>query len=334
MGKKWILQCVAAGLFAVAAPVLCYFAGFWSGSGGEVSTTPPQLATEPMTEAATLPPETVSGSVDGAIVIPVSTDTGIEDMPLDEYLTGVLLAEIPESFHDQARQAQAVAARTFTLWLLEHPKHGLAAVCTDSACCQAWREPGEDTATALAAQAVADTDGQVVVYQGALIDATYFSCSGGRTEAAVAVWGSDVPYLQSVESPGEEIAEHDMDTVLLTAQELREKILAQEPEVDLAGSPGDWFTDIRYTEGGGIAALKVGGVEISGTRLRQILGLRSTNITITATDSGAMITTRGYGHRVGLSQYGAQAMALEGSTYAEILTHYYVGTELAVYGEN
>ena len=323
MRKRWIMQCVAAGLFAVAAPLVCYFAGLRAGGAGTAAETaaPTITVTEP-----------APAEVDETILIPVLTAEGIVDMRLNTYLTGVLMAELPVSFHEQAWQAQAVAARTFTLGLLENPKHDTAAVCTDAACCQGWTEPTAGEAFDLASRAVSATDGQVVVYAGRLIDATYFSCSGGRTEAAVAVWGSDVPYLQSVESPGEEIAAYDTDSVLMTAGELRDKLLSALPEADLSGSPEGWFTDPQYTDGGGIERVTVGGVEVAGTKLRQILGLRSTNITITATESGAMFTTRGYGHRVGLSQYGAQAMALSGSTYEEILTHYYVGTEIVTYG--
>ena len=174
---------------------------------------PPEGTTAP-TEESLLPP------TDGCILMDVLLEDGtVAQLPLDEYLVGVLLAEMPASFPVQAQMAQAVVARTYALrqWA-KGGKHENAAVCTDPACCQAWisyedysKKAGESDARKAADQAalaVTGTDGQALFYGGALIDATYFSCSGGRTETAVAVWGNDVPYLQSVDSPGEEDALH------------------------------------------------------------------------------------------------------------------------------
>lgn len=182
----------------------------------------------------------------------------------------------------------------------------------DPSCCQGWisyedycaktGDDGPDCAQA-AAQAVKATDGLVLVYDGALIDATFFSCSGGRTETAVEVWGSDVPYLQSVESPGEE-APHNEDTVSFSAEEFSARILSQNPGADLSGLPSSWFGDTSVTEGGGVEALEIGGVFFSGKELRSLLGLRSTVFTVSVLGDEIFFQTRGYGHRVGMSQYG------------------------------
>ena len=172
-------------------------------------------------------------------------------------------------------------------------------------------------------QAVRETENQVLVYEGSLIDATYFSSSGGRTEAAVAVWGSDVPYLQAVDSPGEEIASDYVKTVQFSSEEFTMKL-----GENLSGQPETWFGLITYTDGGGVDTIEIGGKVYTGKDLRSRLGLRSTAFLISAVGDTVTVTTRGFGHRVGMSQYGAEAMAQNGSTCSQILSHYYPGTTL------
>jgi stage II sporulation protein D len=171
-----------------------------------------------------------------------------------------------------------------------------------------------------------ETAGQVLRYDGALIEATYFSCSGGMTEDAAAVWGSDLPYLQSTPSPGEEKAEHFTDTVTFTAEEFARRL-----DIAPEGLPATWFSEPVYTDGGGILTMEIGGVTFKGTTLRQLLGLNSTAFILSAVGDTITVTTKGFGHRVGMSQYGADAMAVQGSTYEQILLHYYRGTTLEAY---
>lgn len=251
-------------------------------------------------------------------------------MDLEEYLVGVVLAEMPASFETEALKAQAVVARTYTLRAHEgRSKHERAAVCTDSACCQAYRSSedylmsgGTNENVAKIRSAVTDTSGYVLTYEGELIEATYFSCSGGTTEDAVAVWGTEIPYLQSVPSPGEENAAHYTDRVDFTFEQLKEKL-------DLPTEYEDFqFGNISYTSGGGVSEMTVCGIRFQGTQLRKLLGLRSTAFMITTDGETVTFHTRGFGHRVGMSQYGADAMAVSGSCYEEILQHYYPGTVL------
>ena len=255
----------------------------------------------------------------------------IIQLSMDDYLTCVLLAEMPASFEDEALKAQSVVARTYAMRAAEGAsKHEDAAVCTDSSCCQGYTDPehylskgGKEENIRRIRALVRSTDGQVLTYEGNLIEATYFSCSGGATEDAVAVWGTDVPYLQSVISPGEEQATHYTDTVTFTAAEFSSKL-----GLELSGMPSLWFTSVTYTNGGGVDTMTIGGEVFSGTQLRKMLNLRSTAFTVMTQADTITIQTRGYGHRVGMSQYGADAMAATGSTYSEILAHYYQGTEL------
>ena len=256
----------------------------------------------------------------------------IVKMPLDNYLVSVVLSEMPAKFSEEALKAQAVVARTYALRHEEKgKKHKPAAVCVNSGCCQGYisetdylAKGGKAKNVEKIKKAVESTKDMVLLYEGKYIDATYFSCSGGMTEDAVAVWGSDVPYLQSTESPGEEIAKHYTDTVQFSAEEFRKKI-------GISGGKDSAVRveDIQYTDGGGIESLKVCGMTLKGTEFRRLLGLRSTAFTITVLGETVTITTKGYGHRVGMSQYGAQAMALEGKSFEEILLHYYAGVTLS-----
>ena len=252
-------------------------------------------------------------------------------LDMDEYLVGVLLGEMPADFEPEAKKAQAVVARTFTrrAWVTGG-KHGDGSVCADSGCCQAYLPPeeyisrgGNAEAVASARAAVEATSGLVLTYEGNLIEATYFSCSGGSTEDAVAVWGTDVPYLRAVDSPGEEGAAHYSDTLSFTVGEIQNKL-----GVSLTGAPENWIGKATYTAGGGIETLIIGGKIFTGTQIRQKLGLRSTAFTVSANVEGVAFVTKGFGHRVGMSQYGADAMAVAGSTFEEILAHYYRGTTL------
>jgi len=270
-----------------------------------------------------------------AITVPVLTaDETVENLDLDTYLTGVILAEMPASFQVDALMAQAVVVRTYTLRCYDgKSKHESAAICTDSACCQGYcsqenylLQGGKSADIKKVRSAVRMTKNLVLTYQGELIDATYFSCSGGSTEDAVAVWGTDIPYLRATDSPGEEAAMHYTDSITFTAEELSNQ-LGLNPE----GEPTSWFGEAVYTAGGGVDELSICGITFKGTQLRKLLGLRSTAFTVSVDADSVTFHTRGYGHRVGMSQYGADAMAVAGSTYPEILTYYYQGTELTLY---
>lgn len=268
----------------------------------------------------------------GQFQIPVLlADGSVENMDLDAYLTRVVLAEMPAEFETEALKAQAVVARTYTMRrYYSARKHANAAVCTDHTCCQAYCTEADFLARGESEKmlnkvknAVVLTRGQVLEYEGELIEATYFSCSGGRTEDAVAVWGEEIPYLQAIDSPGEEKASHYMDTVTFSQTELQEKL-----GLDLSQSSGAWIGEITYTDGGGVDTIYIGGSLFNGTQVRKLLGLRSTAFVITAVGNTVTVTTKGYGHRVGMSQYGADAMAATGKDYRQILSYYYRGTTL------
>lgn len=273
-------------------------------------------------------------TLSGSEMICVQMKDGIiQDMELEKYVVSVVLQEMPASFEQEALKAQAVVARTYTMKRkAAGGKHIGADICTDSTCCQAYcseedylSKGGTKEELDKVKKAVLDTKDLVLVYNGALIEATYFSCSGGMTEDATAVWGSYIPYLQAVESPGEEFADHYTDTVLFSIEEFENLI-----EMDLNDYPETWIESVSYTPGGGVKTIRICGIDYDGTQIRKKLNLRSTAFIMTALGNTVTVTTKGFGHRVGMSQYGAEAMALNGKNFTEILAHYYAGTTLEI----
>ena len=224
----------------------------------------------------------------------------MEEWAVDDYLIGVVLAEMPAWFEAEALKAQAVVARTYALKAYRTGgKHGDGSVCTQPGCCQAYisedaylQEKGSTADLEKIRAAVEETSGYVLVYDGDLIEATYFSCSGGRTEDAVAVWGTVYPYLQAVESPGEEDAAAFYREKIFTPEQFRKALAVQ-----LKGQPEDWFGKVTYTAGGGVETMTIGGVAYKGTTLRSLLGLRSTMFSISLEDGNILVRMKGYGHR-------------------------------------
>lgn len=316
MDKKWKPVVVAVAL-GVVLPQLLLSAAKPQELPETQELTQPQTQAVPSSQATYLPMLTKQNSV--------------HVVELEQYVLGVVLAEMPAEFEEEALKAQAVVARTYALRRLSgKDRHRDVAVCTESGCCQAYMtkeeflESGETLeGFEKIARAVAFTKGQVLTYAGAPIEATYFSCSGGRTESAVAVWGEVIPYLQAVDSPGEENADKYWEEVYFTAEQFEEALGR-----DLSGTPQSWLGKRTFTPGDGVQTMVIGGITYAGTELRALLDLNSTAFLMTADDKGITIETLGKGHRVGMSQYGADAMARNGSSYDEILMHYYQGTRI------
>lgn len=284
-----------------------------------------------------------SGQMDAEASLRVLDGDTVLEMDLGEYLLGVVRAEMPASFHQEALKAQAVAARTYTLYKLRTGgNHGDAAdICTDHTCCQAyigeaqaranWGEDA-DVCEGKIREAVTATDGQVILYGGVPVLAVFHSSSAGLTRAAGEVWLSDLPYLQAVSSP--ETAErvpNYYSRVDFSQEELRQKLLAAFPEADLRGGMEAWLGDAQRDTAGSVSTLSVGGVTVKGASLRAALGLRSACFTWEAQEGTLAFFVTGYGHGVGMSQYGANAMAENGAGYREILTHYYTGVTVDPY---
>ncbi len=262
------------------------------------------------------------------------SDGQVTEMDLNQYLWGVVAAEMPASFSQEALKAQAVAARTYALNKGPSFNHPDADLCTDYACCQAWiaRDKAQGNWGDKAAEytnkittAVAETGNQVILYQGQLIDAVFHSSSSAATQDAVEVWGNSVPYLQSVDSPEGEGVPNYESQVTLTTQEFKDAFLKAQPTASLEGDPASWVGTIERTQSGSVHAITIGGVTVSGAQARQIFSLRSASFDVSLSGDTFTFSVTGFGHGVGMSQYGADAMAEEGKGYVEILQHYYTG---------
>lgn len=266
-------------------------------------------------------------------------DGSIEKLTLADYLWGVVAAEMPASFESEALKAQAVAARTYWAVLAGTSRHEEADICADSSCCQAyidrekasanWGDKGAEY-TARISQAVAQTDGLCVTYESKPIQALFFSSAPGSTVDAQAVWGREVPYLVSVDSPeGEEVPNY-RSQLTLTTGEFRALVAEQYPSADLTGPVSGWISDFVWEPSGTVNTVKVGGVTLSGGQMRKLLGLRSACFGVSVSGEEMTFHVTGYGHGVGMSQYGANAMARQGKKFADILTWYYTGTQIAL----
>ena len=284
-----------------------------------------------------LPP----GELASARTLRVLDGDTVTEMSFSDYLQGVLRAEMPASFQEDALRAQAVAARTYTYYKMSSGgNHGdTADICTDHSCCQAFL--GKDRAAdnwgknaeryeAKIENAVSATEGLVALYDGEPILAVFHSSSAGETWNSGEVWAQDLPYLQSVSSPEGEGVPNYYSTVELTEAEFREKFLAARPEADLSGPASGWIRD-PVMDGVHVESVTIGGVSVSGPSVRSIFGLRSASFTAEAGDGKITFYVTGYGHGVGLSQYGANAMAEAGSTWREILEHYYTGVTIGTW---
>lgn len=272
--------------------------------------------------------------------IRVLVDGSVQEMPLETYVAGVVAAEISPTFPADALRAQAVAARTYAVHKMrtggkDLPVHNGADVCDDYHHCTAYVELAAEASArwgknapayeSAVEQAVRDTAGQILTVGGEPIVAVFCAASGPKTEAAADVWGSDISYLRSVDSPGGDACPRYRADVTVSAADFRKKAGETFPSADLSGAPDTWFKASERSAAGGVKTVQLGGVRVEGTAVRDMFGLNSTNFTITPAKDAITFHTIGYGHGVGLSQYGAKYMAEHGSDYKTILTHYYTG---------
>lgn len=322
-------------LFALIFPV----AASWNGAAApEKSDTPGSPGDTGLPNREPDAESRVPG--DGDTIALLDGDT-LREITVREYLAGALSAEMPASFEPEALKAQAVALRSFLFHKRLHrsSSHPEADICASSSCCAAWK-----SAEYLRGKWGADFDGNIARINAA-VDATadmyllygdepaqavFHSSSAGRTESSGEVWGEALPYLVSVASPEDEsTVPNFVASVTVSADDFRETVNAKYPDADLSGDISAWLGASVLDESGRLDYVAVGGVPLTGTQIRSLFGLRSAAIEFTVGSSTVTMTTRGYGHGVGMSQYGANVMAAQGADYQEILANYYPGTELA-----
>ena len=334
-------QVMAFSLFALALafalPLLFYLPGR---SAAAEPDAPPEAAVE-SGPASAPPAEPGEPVLDASIMLDVLTEDGAEQRSMAEYLPLALAGEMPASFAPEALKAQAVALRSYALYYRAHRKeaHPEADVCCRPGCCAAlaaedalranWGEKYDEYYGKLAA-AVAETDGQYLVWEDAPALAVFHASSAGQTENAAAL-GMTQAYLVSVDTPetAEEV-KNLLTTVEVTAEDFAASVRSLLPEAELSGAPETWVGAVRLDAAGRVERAEIGGQSLSGLALRQLFSLRSTDFTLAWSGGRFVFRVRGYGHGLGMSQYGAQLMARAGADYAEILRHYYPGTELVM----
>ena len=281
------------------------------------------------------------------VVLPIlNSATGeVEQVPLRDFLIGAAASEMPASYQDEAIKAQIIAAHSYALanrdaqqanpdpdlkgaWFAANPDghegyirpDGLKAV---------WGDQYQEYYDRLAAL-VDEVGDLVVTYEGNPALTTYYALCNGTTETSEAVWGQALPYLVSVDSALDLTSPDCEQTLTLSMQDVYDKLNLAFYTLDLSGTPDTWFGQTERDDAGYVSTVQIGGQTIKGTELREALGLRSADFTVTVGEDNAFtFTTRGFGHGVGLSQYGANALAITGKRYDEILSHYYPGTTLA-----
>ena len=285
--------------------------------------------------------EKPSADSEKIVSVYIAQEDKVTDMKESQYLKEVVSAEMPAGFEFEALKAQAVAARSYLVsrqnaYKISGPpeEHKGADICTDPTHCKAWisEEKRRESWGADAdknwdkiSKAVEETNGEVITYNGEVISAVFHSTSSGKTESSKDVWGGERPYLVSVESYGDTLSPKYKSEKEISLGEFKK--IAEE-NIDGVDFSKGIIGNIARSDAGGILTIEVGGVKVKGTVLRKIYDLRSTNIEITIDGDRVNFDVKGFGHGVGMSQYGANYLASQGKDYKEILKAYYTGVEI------
>lgn len=272
----------------------------------------------------------------------------VQEVPAVDYICGVLAAEVPASYHEEALKAQAVAAFTYACHARENnlanPQKnsgiGGADLSDDSGTYEAYLPETAarvkwgknfDSQWSRIHGAVEQVAGKVIVWQGRPIDAVFFSASAGRTEDSADVWGDSVPYLKSVDSSFDKYAPDYSSRKQFSRDEFASRVKAKYPAAVLGADPAKWLLSVSRSQAGGVKRAALGGVSVDGSVLRSLFGLRSTNFTLAYRNGTFTFDVKGNGHGVGMSQYGAEYLAAHGKTWEQIISYYYTGVSIAAY---
>ncbi|HIZ29676.1 MAG TPA: stage II sporulation protein D [Candidatus Fournierella merdipullorum] len=351
--KRALLPIALFALLTYCLPLVSLFVpALASGDEAGASSAPESARTNQSPAAQFLAPEAeqepeATGSADSEVIR--LWDAGSQqvlEVPLLEYLIGAAASEMPVTWPDEALKAQAIASHSYALyqrdrasadklegaWFSADPARRQGYM-TREVLQSYWGEAFEANWARLEALFTPILH-QVLTYEGAPAAACYHAISNGQTEASENVWSEALSYLAGVDSTLDLTAEGYEQTVTYTTQQMYDAIVLAVPGAEPEqGKPESWFGEASYTAAGYVDEIRCAGVFIRGTDLRTALGLRSACFSIQYADGVFSVTTKGYGHGVGLSQYGASAMALTGKSCAEILAHYYPGTALETLAE-
>lgn len=290
-------------------------------SGGQTENANEEAFEKSTNEPAQAPKENVK-------VLSASSGK-VSELTLSDYLIGAVAAEIGYSSEPEAIKAQAVACHTLLLYKKSHKTEDLAEadisdtsqkIMTQEEQKEKWGE-NYDSYHKKIAECIESVEDKVLCFDGEPIMATFFSISNGKTENAENVWGKGLPYLVSVDSPDDKLSPDFSSTVSVTADEFKKNLT--EKGASPKGEKEEWIGSVTMNSTGTVKSITLCGKEFSGTEVRSIFSLKSATFTLKYEKGKFVFTVSGYGHGVGMSQYGANAMAKKGNTYDEILTHYY-----------
>lgn len=340
--RRTLLELALFALLSFLIPLACFLL---SDSTRPAAAEPaPTAAAEPAPEAPagerTAAPEPTPTGEEPLLVLDTGTNT-VLTVPVRDYVLGSVASEMPITWPDEALKAQAVASHSYALYQKSHAdRRSLSGAflsadparregfMTDEVLHSYWADAYDQNYARLAAL-VDEVLDQVLLYEGEPAAACYHAISNGRTEASQNVWEQTLPYLQGVDSHTDR-ADPDCEARFdLTRPQMEHLLAVAFPDYELPQDPADWFGAQEYTDAGYVSRIQVAGQWVRGTVLRRVLALRSACFSIQwqPGEEQFALTTWGYGHGVGLSQYGARAMAAAGSSWAEILAHYFPGTE-------
>lgn len=326
-GYGWLLLAVAAILLLLPLPAY-----------SAPSSTPTPSPSVPTDVPVDAKPTTAPDIPAEGAVFRLLCEEEVVTLTEEDFLFRVLAMEVSPDTHEEALKAQAVATYTYYARRRQAqaekadpalkgadfitPKDTFPAAYTDEALRERWGDAYEANAEKLT-EAVAAVKGVTLTHEGKLIDACYHAISCGSTESAAIVWGADIPYLQAVASPGDRLAPTYASQVTRTVAETKTLLLTALPDVVLGEDPATWFGTPTFSAAGTVAEQPVGNGKLAGTRVRQLFGLRSAAFVVTCDSEIFTFSVKGYGHGVGMSQYGADHLARQGYTYEEILKYYY-----------
>ena len=276
-------------------------------------------------------------NVNSTVKVMNASSKNITEMSLREYLIGVVAVEVNPAYHEEAIKAQVVAAHTKLEYTKLHKTDNLEdADITDSAAThqgyltddeqkEKWGENYKTYREKLE-KCVDAVINVILVYENEPINAVFHAISNGQTENATDVWGGNYPYLVSVQSAGDKLSPAYKSEVTVTSDEFKKK--TTENGASLGDEPTKWVEKITNTDTGMVKEIIIGGKSFKGTEIRSIFGLKSSTFAVKYNDGNFVFTVCGYGHGVGMSQYGADYMARQGFSYDEILGHYYTNTKM------
>lgn len=299
---------------------------------------PLSVMKKPEAEAAATSANAVSPKKEvsdtGIFRISDSKTGAVTEMKANEYIFGVLAAEMPALYNDEALKAQAVASYTFACYRRAENKDKEYDLTTDfntdqsfiteEKACEKWGDKADEYCNKLK-NAIEEVENLAVTYDGKPILAVYHAVSSGKTEDCKNVWGGDYPYLKATASPGDTLAPDYISKATFSEEEVKKKL---SEKCVISDEPTDYFKSLKRTSSGTVTSAEVCGSTLSGSEIRALFSLRSSNFEVRCKDGVFCFTVYGYGHGVGMSQYGADYMAKQGSDFKEILLHYYSGCKV------